>query len=378
MKILICVSEYPPYASGAGNVVYNTVKYFEKAGHECSVCSPIGPDIKICNESIIKRIYKFGYLYYLYGIIYFWYKAQIYVEQNLQNYDVLLLHNLNPVIAWTINLKKIKTYLIFHSTYYGFYNKCAFNGFSSIYYKYISQLEKKSFIKLNDQAIFIGVSTAICEELLHQGIREKNIRYISNGVDVNKFKPSSNKGNIRKQLNLPTDRILILSVGRLVSLKQIDKMIAVFSLIESKRTDIVLIIAGMGECYDELKKLVTKYKLKNIIFKGYVSADLTPDLYSCSDYFIISSKYEGQPLTLLEAMASGLSCIVSNIPNLLFVKETECGIVVDFDRENNAAENILDYISSDLPNIHSINARRYAEKKFSWEHVVENYLEEFD
>ena len=110
---------------------------------------------------------------------------------------------------------------------------------------------------------------------------------------------------------------------------------------------------------------------------GYLDEKDKNDLYACSDYYIMSSKYEGQPLTLLEAMASGLPCIVSDIPNLRIVEEADCGIIVDFSNKEKAAHGIIDYIKQDNSE-HGKNARKYAEEHLDWSIIAEKYLRQFE
>ena len=91
----------------------------------------------------------------------------------------------------------------------------------------------------------------------------------------------------------------------------------------------------------------------------------------------MTSKYEGQPLTLLEAMSSGLFCIVSNIPNLRIVEDAKCGSIVDFGDIEKAAEGIIEYFEMDNLG-HSKNAREYAVNNLNWKIIAEKYLEEFE
>jgi len=141
---------------------------------------------------------------------------------------------------------------------------------------------------------------------------------------------------------------------------------------------VVLVVGGDGELLEKTKRLAQKKGLTNVRFLGYVDHKKEArDLYACSDYYIMTSKWEGQPLTLLEAMASGLPCIVSDIPALRIVEEARCGIVVGFNNVETAASQIIEYLGADNTN-HSRNAREYAVSNLDWEIIARRYLREFE
>jgi glycosyltransferase involved in cell wall biosynthesis len=361
MQILVCTSEYPPdYSSGIGNVAYNVVEQLRKMGVDCTVCSP-NAGIKLRSSRMID---KFGIL----GLLYYWSQVSKYFKEN--DFDVVWLHN--PLFLRNNPFQR--NLITIHTTYYG---KVILGLNLKIYYKIASKIEKYCLNKINEKARFTAVSQQVCKELEEIGINKERITYIPNGVDTEQFKPSNDKKILRKKFGIPEEHLIFLSLGRLTEAKQPLKSIEVFSRIEKEIKDVTLVIAGKGELLEETKEFVRQKKLKNVIFLGYVDEEEKPDLYACSDYYIITSKYEGQPLTLLEAMVSGLPCIVSDIPNLRIVEDAKCGIVVDFDNEENAAQEIIRYLEGD--NSEDLkNAREYAVKNLDWRIIAEKYLEEFE
>jgi 1,2-diacylglycerol 3-alpha-glucosyltransferase len=366
MTILVCASEYYPHGSGIANVAYNVTEQLKIMGVDCIVCSPTGPDIKLGSEWLIK---KSGII----GLIYYWYQ----VSKNFKNkdyYDISWCHN--PLF---INNSPFDKYLVtMHSTYYGEHVHGIFPIHIQMYKKFASIIEKHLLCRLKSNVIFTGVSPGVCKEIEKIGIDKRKIIYIPNGVDIELFKPSDKKRFLRKKFKIAPENVVILSLGRLTQVKQPLQLIEIYSLIEKKKSNVSLVIAGNGELLASAKKLATEKNLSSIIFLGYVDHKKeAPDLYACSDFYIMASKYEGQPLTLLEAISTGLPCIVSNIPNLEFVEHANCGIIVNFSDEEKAAKKILDYIKENNLG-HGKNARMYAEDNLDWRFITKKYLKEFE
>jgi len=365
MKLLICASEYYPYGSGIANVAYNVVEQLKKMGVDCTVCSPTGPDIKLGSSKLIE---KSGIL----GLLYYWHQVSIYFKDD--EYDVVWFHN-----PFFIKNDPFKNELVtMNATTYGQVIHKIYPLYLHIYKKISSKIERYCLNKM-DEAKFVGVGTNICEELEEIGIDRQRITYIPNGVNTERFKPTDNKEMLRKKFDIPEDNLIILNLGRLTEAKQPQKLIEVFSVIEKEMKDVTLVIAGKGELLNKTKELGRQKKLKNIMFLGHVNHKKdAPDLYACSDYFTISSKYEGgEPvLTVAEAMASGLPCIVSDIPNLRFIEGAKAGIVVNFTDAEKAAEDVTKYLQNDNSD-HSKNAREYAVNNLDWETIAGRYLELF-
>ena len=359
------MSEYPPDASGIGNVARFVAEEFIKKGHQCTICSPSGPDITIGDKNYIN---KFGGL----GIIHFWYQVSKYFDNNYAEFDAIWLHQ--PLFV----LKKCpfpKGLITVHTTYSGRYLK-NYSIIKKLYQICMRLFEKYSFCKVARQLRYTYISDKVLDELINIGIQGR-CTFISNGVDTSRFSLMDEKTLTMEKIDTGRDTIGFISVGRVTEVKRPFLMVDLFNSIQNVIKDSTLIIVGKGNKLNALKKYVSNQNINNIKFMGFVDDSDLPSLYSCSNYYLITSEYEGQPLTLLEAMASGLPCIVSDIPNLRIVEEADCGIVVDFSDKEKAAHEIIDYVNQDNSE-HRKNARKYAEEYLDWSIIAEKYLEQFE
>ena len=366
MKTLVCSTEYPPYGSGIANVVGNVVEQLRKNGIECTICSPTGPDIYLGSQELIN---KFGFL----GLLYYWYLvSQFFNKKNA--YDVVWLHN--PYFVFKNPFPRCL--ITMHSTYYGLSHHHVGNTFSlRMYYKIVSIIERYCLGKICKTIVVTGVGQPVCEELEKSGIAKEQIVYIPNGVDISKFHPSENKMELRRKLGIPEEGIVILSVGRLTSAKQPHLMLEIFSGLEKKIDTVTLCIAGRGELFESAQKRAKKMGIRDIKFLGHVdNQKKLPELYASCDYYFMISKYEGSPLTLLEAMASGLPCIVSDIPNLRIVRDADCGLIVHLEDFEDTTCQIKDYLQGYHPE-HANNARKYAVDTLNWEIITQKYYKFF-
>ena len=363
MKILICASEYYPYGSGIANVAYNVVEQLKKMGVGCTVCSPTGPDIEL------RSLKGYGRL----GLLHYWYKVCKYFKNRADDYDVVWLHY--PLFSEKNPFKR--SLITIHSTAYG---NMIQGSKPKIYYKVASKIESHSLKKIGEKARFTTTSQQTCKELVELGIaKERIMSIIPNGVNTEQFKPADDKKMLRKKFLIPENDTVILSLGRLSEVKQPQKLIELFPVIEKEMDNVTLVIAGRGKLLDKTKEFVRGKKLEKVRFLGCVDEKDKPDLYACSDFYVMASIYEGQPLTLLEAMSSGLLPIVSNIPILTeFVEESKAGIVVDFNDTKMTANNIVEYLKDEqLIQKHSEQVRRFITNGWDWKDISRKYLEEF-
>jgi len=347
LKILVCASEYPPFASGIGSVAYRMVREFEKKGHQCTICSPTGPDIRLGSYKMIR---KPGGL----GILYFWWCVDRYFTGKASQWDAVWLH-------WPMFLRRCpfpKAVVTFHGTYRG-YRDMANDMHSSLFsrkYYTIMELAERCYLSHLSSCVFTAVSSRTAEELHSQGVSAKDISYIPVGADTERFHPM-------QELKAGIDAPVFLYFGRLARQKNLFRLVDTFVEVKNSLPHAILLIAGSGE----LEKPLTRYvgEKPDINLLGFIPNEELPQLCAKSDFFIIASKYEGQPVALIEAMAAGLPPIVNNIPVLKqIVEESGAGIVVDFDNPVLAAEQIETYVF--------INPKGQLDRKTAREYVVGN------
>lgn len=131
------------------------------------------------------------------------------------------------------------------------------------------------------------------------------------GIDVSHFAPSlETKERMRLELGIPMDAKVILVTARLTDQKCVHRAIEAMDALAKEFPGLRLLIAGSGPREKALKELAEKCNCsKEIVFVGYVTN--VADYLKMSDIYILPSDNEGLSLAFLEALASGLICVVT-------------------------------------------------------------------
>lgn len=147
------------------------------------------------------------------------------------------------------------------------------------------------------------------------------------GVITERFHNNSTyREQIRKQLNILDDEIMVFSVGELNNNKNHQVIIKALNLISNKK--IIYVVAGVGENKNMLVSLAHRYGLsKQVKLIGY--KDDIEKYYSAADIFAFPSKREGLSFAGVEAMAAGLPIVGSNVRGVKdYVYDGKSGFVL--------------------------------------------------
>lgn len=193
---------------------------------------------------------------------------------------------------------------------------------------------------------------------------KQKISVIYNGVDTDFYRPPNKK--------TPNKKPVILSVGRLVERKGFDLLINACSSFS-----VAVQIVGEGPEKANLAALAKKLKV-DLKLLGIKNKNELQKTYQQADIFVLASKNEGMSNALLEAMASGLPCIVSDTGGSAELVENNInGFVL---RENTAEEvkSQIEYLLNNSQERAKMgeNSRKKS-LKMSWEKVAKQFLQMF-
>jgi glycosyltransferase involved in cell wall biosynthesis len=203
---------------------------------------------------------------------------------------------------------------------------------------------------------------------------------IPNGINIENFDIQYSKKECREKLGLPIDKNIILFVGSLIRYKRPDILVKAMRIVAKKAPDVELVFVGDGNMKSDLVELSTKLGTKKYIkFAGFVKHDITPLYYKASDILVLPSITEVFPLVLLEASASGLPMVVSDLNTFkCIIKDGYNGIIVKRDDAKSFAEAIIYLLENE--NVRRRMGERAKEKakEYSWEKIAEKHEDVYE
>ena len=297
MRVLVTVGIFPPDIGGPATFVPKIAKYFQdELNYEIEILTLSDNKNSNINDNFsVKRIDR------NLPIIYRWLKTIFTIYKMGKNKDLIFVNGLGTeaTIANIFLKKKIIRKIVGDPVWERAYSKAkiseSFDEFQVKNYGFSISIQKKvrSFsIKKSD--IVVTPSQHLKNFILNLGFKNK-IEIINNGV----FLPEE-KTNI-----FTNDQINITIVSRLVSHKNIEKIIKAISDLNSPLINLNII--GDGPELNQLQKISLESNNKdNIIFHGKLNRDEIDHIFLNSDIYIQASNYEGLPHALLEAMSYGI------------------------------------------------------------------------
>lgn len=216
-------------------------------------------------------------------------------------YKILHSHIRSYAVVFLPIAKKmgLKTIVHSHSTSNG-------NGIKS---KIKAVLQKP----LTKQADYLFACSEISGKWLfgEDGIKQDNYFMIKNAIDAERYRFNLEvREKVRKQLGI-SNQTVYGHVGRLSEPKNHGFLLQVFQEIHHRNANTVLLIVGSGELESEINNTVKQYNLSDCV-KLLGSRSDIPELMQAMDIFLFPSLWEGLPVTVVEAQAAGLPCLVSD------------------------------------------------------------------
>lgn len=240
-------------------------------------------------------------------------------------------------------------------------------GSATILYKHL-------FAKrvLHHAKAIISPSEYYIDESKFLGEYRNKVFPIPNGINVEEFELSYSKDECKEKLGL-TGKKVILFVGSLFHLKGPHVLLNSIPSILKQYKDAIFVFMGGGDV-EKYQKISAELKVTNdVLFPGYVQGKLKTAYYNAADIFVLPSLVEVFPLVLLEASASSLPLVVSNLDTFkCIVREGYNGIFTLSGDENSLKDAILMLLKNDdLRFKMGVNAFQHV-KNFSWTKIAED------
>ncbi|HCW53911.1 MAG TPA: glycosyltransferase family 1 protein [Clostridium sp.] len=347
------------------------LKYFKEKGFEVHI---LGTPNNKSQIEYADKIYPITFEKNMFSINNFKNVFKISKIIKLENYDIISLHttlaSFFARLGMLISLHKSKLVI---NTVHGY----LFDDNTSFIKRLIFILCEK-IVKPVTNTIIVMNSADYC--IAEKYKLYKDDLYIINGMGVNTSKfpatNSENKCTLREKFNFSKNDFILVYIAEFSKRKNQKFLIkSLAALINEGFSDIKLLLIGDGKLFDEVVSYSKELNVyNNIIFTGYTKN--TCSYYQLSDLCVSSSRIEGLPFNVIEAMSTGLPVVASDIKGHNdLVKNNYNGFLYEYDNINQFCS-LIKLLSSDRKLLHDMSQNSLTvSKKYSLDSVFNNNIE---
>lgn len=296
-------------------------------------------------------------------------------QNRLREFEPTLIHIATPDLlgframrwAQANNIQIVSSYHTHFTSYLKYYNLELLEGLGWKYLEWFYSQCKHIYVP----------SPSMANELNEQGIDE-GIRIWARGVDTEQFSPDYRDMDWRKSNGFEDSDTVVTFVSRLVWEKNLQTFVDTIKKLQQTRSNIRAMIVGDGPARKELGHM-----LPEAHFTGFITGDELSRAYASSDIFLFPSETETFGNVTLEAMSSGLPCVVADATGSRSLVESGVNGFLAPPRDTEAFAERVSRIAEDGSLWEEMGrAARQKAVAYSWENVngqlLENYREAID
>jgi glycosyltransferase involved in cell wall biosynthesis len=388
LNVCFVTPEYFPISGGTGAYVYYLSHSLQKLGHNVHVVARDQQD----SEKTFNGIQ----VHYVKGVgnalTKYWRFARSASkrirELNKQNGFDIIHSNLPLVPSFAVPKDSAKAIVCtVHSTWKGEAivtkrdNPKVLNPNEKLMlrFNFVLRSYEKRLMKRSDA--LIAVSKYTVNELMElYGINRNKIHVIYNGVDIERFKPRSNRIELCREFGLDPDKKVVLFVGRLYHRKGLETLLKSATLVLKEFSNVKFVISGTGfkQKEESLRNLAKELNIEDhVTFLGYVPDDKLPLLYSASDIFVLPAIYENFPFAILEAQATGLPVISTNVGGIPeFLVDNQNGFLIEHRDPTQLTQKVLTLLQNPkLAKEMGDCGRKLIEENFDWRLITSQVID---
>lgn len=376
MKIAHIVCRFPPYYSGMGNVAFEMANAHIRQGHEVRVYTPQFDGSSVKNEAdLVKRLkpgFKYGNAAWLPGL-----------TGELAQFDLVHLHypffgTANLVRRWKKKNPHIPLVVTYHMD-----NRA--QGWLGLFFKYYATFWLPKILGVAD-ALHTASLDYLSNSDAKQLYKNKPADWyeVPFGVDTERFLPREKPVEWLAGMGLNPNAPTVIFVGgmdRAHYFKGVPVLLDALTKIKNGGLLVQALLVGDGDLRAEFETRAAGLGIVDRVrFLGQVSDGDLPLVYNAADLLVLPSTTKGEAfgMVILEAMASGLPVVATDLPGVRTLA-LEVGTVVEPRSVTDLAEAVYGYFArgNDQSNW-GMQARQVAEQKFSWEVISKQMLSVYE
>ncbi len=214
----------------------------------------------------------------------------------------------------------------------------------------------------------VAIAPAVRDELMVRYAigRAGQYHLIPLGFDLRPFAAIDQRARdaARRELSIAPDAAVIATVGRLTAIKDQARLLTIARQIADRRPNVVVLIVGDGELRPELEAQSAALGLTgHVRFLGW-RRDL-PTIYAATDVFALTSRNEGTPVALIEAMASGVPGVATEVGGVpTVIADTSMGVLVPLDDDAAFVAGVMRLLDEPDREAIAASARRHVLARF--------------